>query len=335
MQEQLSRKKKRAQRKPLNSPLKSLPQGAIYTEGAEGKVTIYAMPGGAGAGGGSMETLMDDQVYEEDPLGSLGESQYLLTQPDDGGCVMIIPWDVSLLGEEEAAWGERREGGGEGGDIMTIKIPKEDSGPIGGLETGLELRPKDVSLKEEASGEVLGVPGVVGGLTRGLGGKTKPQGVPQGKTYQKPFPESIQVIASNEPVDDPAQDASSFVLPEGYILDPTGQVIQLPEEVLDANLLLRQAVRGQEASEVTINKITSNVYSLMSQGRDGDGGETYVITTQEGEDEEDEEERPSEEQERVGRLETAPGKVDLLPAEEEEDRQSALVLIVNADDLDS
>lgn len=300
-------------------------------------MTLYAVSGGAGGSSGGMEPLIDDQVYIEDGLANLGESQYLLTQPDDGGCVMIIPWDVSLIGEEEAAWGsERREGKGEVGDVIGVKVPKEAvAGSITSLESALELsaRSKEETGKEEAesgAGKVVEVRELVGCLSGALTSKNKPSNMNSGeKSFQKCFPESIQVIASNEPVDDPSPQCSNLVLPEGYIFGPAGQVIHLPNRVLDTNLLLRQTVRGAEAPEVTINKITSNVYSLMSQGSNGDSGETFVITTQDGEEEEEEEVVG-----RTGAVEVAPARVDLHP-EEEEDRQAALVLIVNAEDLDN
>lgn len=134
-------------------------------------------------------------------------------------------------------------------------------------------------------------------------------------------------------MDESVPNASNFVLPEGYIVDDDGQFIQLTDNVIDTNLLLRQmgqVVRGADAPEVTINKITSNVYSLMSQGSDGQEGETFVITTQNGEEEEEEESSPLS----CERVEGSVAQVNLLPVEDEDDRQSALVLIVNAEDLD-
>ncbi|KAK4329343.1 hypothetical protein Pmani_000292 [Petrolisthes manimaculis] len=113
------------------------------------------------------------------------------------------------------------------------------------------------------------------------------------KNLCKPLPESIQVIASNEPVDESVPSASNLVLPEGYILDGTildntGRVIQLADSVLDANLLLRQMGQAvHDAPEVTINKITSNVYSLVSRDSEGHNGETFVITTHGNEEEEE------------------------------------------------
>ena len=330
--EQLNRKKKRSARKSIVSPKPvSMPSPIMCGGGDEdSKVTLYAVSGEEACSGAAMDPLMDDQVYIDDGLANLGESQYLLTQPDDGGCVMIIPWDVSLIGEEEGAWGgERREIKSEAGDVMTVKVQKEDAeGGITSLESALELDAR-IKVKEEVESDarkVMEVRELVGSLGGAMGRKSKSSSMTTGeKAFQKRFPESIQVIASNEPVDDPSPDCSSLVLPEGYIFDPASQVIHLPDGMLDTNLLLRQAVRGAEAPEVTINKITSNVYSLMSQDSNGDGSETFVITTQDGEEEDEE----------VGRVEAAPARVDLQPGEEEEDRQSALVLIVNAEDLDS
>lgn len=360
MQEQQARRKRRVLRKASGNVKPS----TYYTE-TDGKITLYTLAGST-EDSTPVDTPMDEQISVETGLSGLGDNQYLLTHTDDNGCVMIIPWDVSLIGEseegeEEGEWTQQTLQGEKivkcntaNDDADTVKVAKDEidmpsivpDDNISRLETPLEI---NSAIKQEKCStestdtqvsddmiQVRDLSDVVDDLDPLDVKETVKSGenanVLPNKSIHKHLPESIQVIASNEPVDDTVPNASNFVLPEGYIVDDSGQVIHLTENVIDTNLLLRQmgqVVRGTETPEVTINKITSNVYSLMSQGSDGQEGETFVITTQEGEEEEENASPHS-----TGGVEDQLSRVDLLPTEEEDERQSALVLIVNAEDLD-
>lgn len=358
MQEQQARRKRRVLRKASSSVKPS----TYYAE-TDGKITLYTLASGT-EDSTPIDTPMDEQISVETGLSSLSDNQYLLTHTDDAGCVMIIPWDVSLIGEseegeEEGEWTQQALQGERivkcntaNDDVGTVKVSKDEIGipnivtdnNISNLETALELnnavKKEKCSTDTQVSDDMIQVrdlSDVVNGLEPlNVKETVKPganNSVLPEKNIRKHLSESIQVIASNEPVDNTVPNASNFVLPEGYIVDDNGQVIHLTDNVIDTNLLLRQmgqVVRGADTPEVTINKITSNVYSLMSQGSDGQEGETFVITTQEGEEEEEETASPHSSDGIDGPV----SRVDLLPSEEEDERQSALVLIVNAEDLD-
>ncbi|XP_069951059.1 uncharacterized protein [Cherax quadricarinatus] len=358
LKEQQARRKRRVLRKTSSSTKPS----TYYCE-TDGKITLYTLAGSTDDGI-HIDAPMDEHVTVETGLGGLSDNQYLLTHTDDSGCVMIIPWDMSLIGEsedgeEEGEWTQQTLRGDKVvrnnsvvDEVVTIKVPKDEinmpnivtDNNISTLESALELStvvkqeecPTDIQVSDNII-HVNNLNEVVDEFNpldvKGVVRPAMNVSVIPDKNLCKQLPESIQVIASNEPVDESVPNASNFVLPEGYIVDDDGQFIQLTDNVIDTNLLLRQmgqVVRGADAPEVTINKITSNVYSLMSQGSDGQEGETFVITTQNGEEEEEEESSPLS----CERVEGSVAQVNLLPVEDEDDRQSALVLIVNAEDLD-
>nr|XP_045623954.1 uncharacterized protein LOC123773975 isoform X1 [Procambarus clarkii] len=364
LQEQQARRKRRILRKGSSSVKPS----SYYNE-PDGKITLYALAGDT-YDGTPIVHPMDENITVEAGLSGLGDNQYLhYHYTDDSGCVMMIPWDMSLIGEseegeEEGEWTQHTlhedrivKSNSAEDDVVTIKVPKSNinlpsivtDNNISNLASSLEMGNAAEQEKSRANtsiqvsdnviqvsnlGEVVGEldpANVKGAVRAAINVDVLPK-----KKFCKQLPESIQVIASNEPVDDTVPNASNFVLPEGYIVDDDGQVIQLTDNVIDTNLLLRQmgqVVRGADASEVTINKITSNVYSLMSQGSDGQEGETFVITTQNGEDGEEEEDEDNSHS--YERMERSVARVDLLPVDDEDDRQSALVLIVNAEDLEN
>nr|XP_027232282.1 zinc finger and BTB domain-containing protein 17-like isoform X2 [Penaeus vannamei] len=383
LQEQQARRKRRALRKAGTgtSTSSASSKTSSYFADAQGKITLYSVPNLEE--NSPMEDPIDDPMVVENGLGGFGDNQCWLTHTDENGCVMLIPWDASLLGdseegEEEGEWTRdlqadkiiKNSTNGTGTNILTVKVPVEEMKisnipeSKGGAEVELPLgagKSGDKCMNDiQSSNDIVQVRDLsemVGRLDAldvkiTIGSTVNSNISSQKKVGGKPLPESIQVIASNEPVDDTVPNASNFVLPEGYIVDDDGQVIQFTDNVLDPNLLLRpvgQVIGGSHEPEVTINKISSNVYSLMSQGSNGEEGETFVITTQEGEEDDEEEDEEEEECEArepdlkvkclgqvTKHLDSPVGKVDLLPAEDEdEERQSALVLIVNAEDLEN
>ncbi|ROT63288.1 hypothetical protein C7M84_018845 [Penaeus vannamei] len=354
LQEQQARRKRRALRKAGTgtSTSSASSKTSSYFADAQGKITLYSVPNLEE--NSPMEDPIDDPMVVENGLGGFGDNQCWLTHTDENGCVMLIPWDASLLGdseegEEEGEWTRdlqadkiiKNSTNGTGTNILTVKVPVEEMKisnipeSKGGAEVELPLgagKSGDKCMNDiQSSNDIVQVRDLsemVGRLDAldvkiTIGSTVNSNISSQKKVGGKPLPESIQVIASNEPVDDTVPNASNFVLPEGYIVDDDGQVIQFTDNVLDPNLLLRpvgQVIGGSHEPEVTINKISSNVYSLMSQGSNAREPDLKVKCLGQV----------------TKHLDSPVGKVDLLPAEDEdEERQSALVLIVNAEDLEN
>lgn len=342
MHVQQARKKRRLLRKPSGS--NKLP---MNVDEKDDKVTFYALSGSSE--NSSEDSPVGVQIVDESSLTSLGDSQYLFTPPEDSGCVMVLPWGVSIIGEseEEGEWADqalqsnkliKTDSAHE--DIVTIKVETSDIPNIvaeetmSNFESSFELS-SSVKDEECVTGNVVQMKDVVTGLDSVDESCAITSSVLPEKTLCRQFSESIQVIASNEPVDKTVPNASGFMLPEGYIVSDPGQYIQLADSVIDTSLLLRQmgqVVHGEDAPEVTINKITSSVYSLMSQSRDGHEGETFVITTQEDEGEEEIVDSPHSSQV-VGETNTKSNGLSSTAADE--DPPWPLVLIVNADDMDN
>ncbi|XP_066979573.1 protein suppressor of hairy wing-like [Macrobrachium rosenbergii] len=353
LQEQQSKKRR-----------KILKKAVLNSGGKDKKITVYSVP--EKSGDAVTKSPLDDNVYVEGALSGLGDDNSCwLTHTDENGCVMLIPWDVSLIGEndegeEEDEIGEWRQ------DLQVDKIVKiastsgnipvntpkaedisiekfgEDCG-VESLESSFEIGnniKRNKKPKNEVRNDIFevgdlceivdNVNPLVGDVTDGT---PRSENLSQDKKVYKQYPKALQVFTTGGSVNSAGPSVSNFVLPERYLVDEDGQVLQLTGNVMGTNLFqlqMGEVVNTSESPEVTINKLTDSVYSLTSQSG-SEKEETFVITTRDKCDETD-----------IKRLNKFKPKqldsdVNLLPVEVNEvegDQQSALVLIVDANDVD-
>ena len=327
----------------------------LNANGKEKKITVYSVPDKSGEA--VINASLDDNIYVEDGMSEFGDDNSCwLTHTDENGCIMLIPWNVSLIENDE---GDEDEEGEWQQDLQVDKIVKvastsgglplsvskdeeirlekyEDDCNMETLESTLEINRDDKVEKEKPELEVRNavvevddlceVVDEIDSLSEVITAGASPSiSLSSDKKIYKELPKTLQVI------DNAAPSVSNFVLPEGYIVDDDGQVLQLTSNVMGSNLLQLQmghVVNPPDSPEVTIDKFSDNVYSFTDQNSE-DKEATLVITTRDKDDEADIQE--------FGKIGHKPfnANVNLLPMDVEEEegkQQSALVLIVNADD---
>ncbi|XP_068243260.1 protein suppressor of hairy wing-like isoform X2 [Palaemon carinicauda] len=353
LQEQQSRKRR-----------KILKKAVLNNGGKDKKITVYSVP--EKSGDTVTKSPLDDNVYVETGLTGLGDDNSCwLTHTDENGCVMLIPWDVSLIGENDEGEEEDEEGEWRQ-DLQVDKIVKiasnsgnlpvstsksdgisiekyEEDCVVDGLDSAFEINDAIKRTKKSKNevrndifevGDLCEIVNNVSPLDGDVTDSTpRTENLSQDKKEHKPYPKTLQVFTAGTSINNSGPSVSNFVLPERYLVDEDGQVLQLTGNVMGTNLFELQmggVVNTSESPEVTINKLTDSVYSLTSQS-DIEKEETFVITTRDKSEETD-----------IKRLNKFNNKqlnsdVNLLPVEVNEvegDQQSALVLIVDANEVE-
>ncbi|CAL4125079.1 unnamed protein product, partial [Meganyctiphanes norvegica] len=220
----------------------------------------------------------------------------------------------------------------------------DDSDKGGQLSTGLESLHKGLDDVESLSKVVENLDTMSMSLDSPLTSylvSNKPNSKPP---YTR-IPESIQVIATNEPVDEMVSPAANLMLPEKYIIDDEEQVLQLPEgAVMDPGVLLRQmaekleTARSIDSPELTTNRLHASDYSFIDTNTDKSNKQTFVINTQDDNQvkKEDTNVVAGSDKFSITMEESSKNRNDVntLDDTEREDPKTAIVLFVNADDFE-
>ncbi|XP_076031247.1 uncharacterized protein LOC143019490 [Oratosquilla oratoria] len=276
----------------------------------------------------------NEEFVAAQSLGNLTDAKYWLTHTDESGNVVIIPYDPSLISEsgedgEEEGWSIRNLGVVQMSQVGSSFDNEIYSGPISVQGDGDNQVPAALVMTSDgnlhtAAVEVGEFPAETCDSVQirvGLDANNEDQS-PSKKATGRTIPESIQIIATNEPVDD-GPISPPMILPEsGYLVSQEDGMLRFGDDsMVDANLILKHMIQTNKldgAAEISINKIDPSVYSLMegdSGERDGSGktyseSDTFVITTKED----------------TGQA------VNLMPTEDE--KQQSLVLVVNEGEVD-
>ncbi|KAK7083328.1 hypothetical protein SK128_004293 [Halocaridina rubra] len=351
-QEQLSKRKKRVLKKTF-----------LPNPGKEGKIMVYSVTDKSGDA--VIDSMADEHVYAVSGLlGLSDDNPCWLTHTDQNGGVMLIPWDMSLISEndeveEEGEWNE---------DIQTdkfarassacsdvpIKVSRNDDISITnipgecndrGLESSLEIT-HDLKEDKARSGvdvrdgimQVTDLSEVVDTIEpldiNVTDEESSSVALSREQKSSKQVPRVIQVISTNDSMCNTNENVTNIILPEGYIVDEEGSVLQLTENVMDGSLEPLQAEPSESSSsqEVTINKISSGVYSFINRN-DSNKSDTFIISS--NEKALDTNSMKNYIKAKQKQFNPNVSLLSMQGSEEEGEQQSALVLIVDANDVEN